>query len=142
MSSEDRAAIANLLERYAWTVDHGMWDEWVDCFAEDGVFVVRGMRHAGHEALRSFALAEIAPWQHVRHLLHHPSIEIERSSEATSRCYFELRGRSERGADFEALGSYEDRLQKTPQGWKLRQRTAHFDYFVRRGAAWDQRSDA
>ena len=123
-------------------MDHGRWDAWVDWFATEGVFDVRGERHEGHAALRSFALAEIAPWRFIRHLLHHPSIEMMRAGEAESRCYFELRGRSSRGIDFEALGSYEDQIIETAQGWKFRRRTARFDYSVRRGESWDAGGDA
>lgn len=138
----DRAEIENLLERYCWTVDRGHWDEWLQCFTEDGGFEVRGQRIQGHAHLRAFADKEVAQaflW--VRHLLHQPTIEILGPTEARARCYLELRGATARGHDIEALGFYDDTIVKTNEGWKFKLRKGKFDYFVRRGEPWNRGGD-
>ena len=138
----DRDQILNLIERYCWAADHQQWDEWLDCFAEDGAFDVRGRRVSGREALRAFILEEVGEsFTYVRHLVFNPSIELEGDSRARGRCYFEVRGTNIRGTDFEALGSYEDEMVKTTGGWKFRLRRARFDYFVRRGGALGEGGD-
>ncbi len=139
----DRDQIANLLERYCWTVDRGQWDAWLDCFTEDGVFDVRGGEQKGRETLRAFILKEVGEaFRYIRHMVHTPMIEVLDEHEARARCYFELRGTTSKGGDFEALGSYEDEIVKTAEGWKFRRRKARFDYFIPRGAELGQGGDA
>jgi uncharacterized protein (TIGR02246 family) len=82
----ERAEIENLLERYCWTVDHQQWEEWVRCFTEDAVFIVRGEQFIGREAIRSYVESNVGDYRLLRHLLHHPSIEILGPSEAVTRC--------------------------------------------------------
>lgn len=137
----ERAEIENLLERYCWALDHQQWDEWLRCFTEDGVFDVRGQQLAGRDAIRSYVEGSIGDYRLLRHLLHHPSVQILGPSEATARCYFELRGTTARGHNVEALGSYEDALVKTNDGWKFKLRKVRFDYFVRRGQPWESGGD-
>lgn len=138
----DRAEILNLLERYCWTVDHRQWDDWLACFTEDGVFAVRGQNLVGRAAIRAYVEGSVGRYRLLRHLTHQPSVTITGPGEATARCYFELRGITERGQDVEALGSYEDALVKTDGGWRFKRRTARFDYFVRRGQPWTGGGDA
>jgi hypothetical protein len=139
--SSDRAEIENLLERYCWTVDHWQWNEWARCFTEDGVFQVRAQRLVGRGAILAYVQGTVGDYRLLRHLPHHPAVEIQGPAEAVARSYFELRGTTARGRDVEALGSYEDELVKTDDGWKFKLRKARFDYFVRRAEPWDQGSD-
>ena len=54
-TAEDREQIRELYARYAFTIDHGPYEDWVKCFTEDGVFDSPRMgRHEGHDALRKF----------------------------------------------------------------------------------------
>ena len=139
----DRDQILNLLEHYCWSVDHGEWDEWLDCFTEGGAFEVRGERRSGREALRAFITEEVGDsFTYVRHMVFNPSIELDGDDRAHGRAYFELRGTNHRGTDFEALGSYEDEFAKTDEGWKFALRRARFDYFVRRGGSFGEGGDA
>lgn len=127
----ERDEILNLMERYCWTVDHGDFDGWLECFTPDGAFDVRGQRLIGKDRLRTFIQKEVGDaFHYVRHLIHNPSVELKSASQATARSYFELRGTTNRGRDFEALGSYEDEIVKTSAGWRFKERKARFDYFT------------
>ena len=138
----DRDEIVNLMERYCWTVDHGDYDAWLDCFTEDGTFDVRGQRPSGRAVLRAFIQKEVGDaFSYIRHMVHNASVELVSETEATGRSYFELRGTTVKGGDFEALGSYEDQIVKTKAGWRLKERKARFDYFIPRGGALGEGGD-
>ena len=52
---EDREEIHELYARYGMTIDNGQFDDWVDCFTEDGVFESQRFgRHSGVQGLRRF----------------------------------------------------------------------------------------
>jgi len=138
----DRDEVLNLMERYCWTVDHGDYDAWLECFTEDGTFVVRGERPSGKTVLRAFIQKEVGDaFSYVRHLIHNPMVEVVSTTEARGRSYFELRGTTVKGSDFEALGSYEDQIVKTGEGWRFKERKARFDYFVPRGGSLSEGGD-
>ena len=139
--TDDRSEIANLIERYCWTVDRQQWDAWLQCFTDDGIFDVRGKQHKGHAPLKAYVGLELSAFALIRHLVHQPMIEVSGPTDATARCYFELRGTTVKGRDFEALGSYEDQIVKTAKGWRFKLRKARFDYFAPRGEAWTTGGD-
>jgi hypothetical protein len=134
---EAHAEIQSLLGRYCWLVDRHQWDEWKLCFAEDGVFVTRGRRLVGHDAIVDYVQEELSRFRMIRHLPHVPSIELA-SDERSASChsYFELRAVTVRGNETVALGSYSDRLALGEGGWQFVERQADFDYWVRRGDPW------
>jgi hypothetical protein len=126
--------------RYCWLVDHGDWDGWAKCFADDGAFVARGQRHEGREAIVKYVQGELERFSVIRHLAHVPWIEVESEISARARSYFELRAGTVRGADTHGLGSYEDRLVCRDGQWMFAERVAEFDYWVKRGEPWFQRA--
>jgi len=138
----ERVQIENLLERYCWTVDHRQWEEWARCFTENAVFSIDEEELMGREAIRSYVEKNLSGYRLMRHLLHHPSIEMLGPSQAVVRAYFELRGITGRGREVEALGAYEDEVVKTEEGWQFKLRRVRFDYFVRRGEPWQRGGDA
>jgi 3-phenylpropionate/cinnamic acid dioxygenase small subunit len=131
------ADINALLARYCWLVDHGEWEEWERCFAEDGAFVVRGEPYVGRKAISDYVKDELSRFRMIRHLSHLPWVELdddERS--AACRSYFELRAVTHRGRETVALGSYVDRVTLGPEGWQFAERRAEFDYWVPRQDRW------
>jgi 3-phenylpropionate/cinnamic acid dioxygenase small subunit len=136
--SEARGEIENLLERYCWLTDHGQLDEWATCFARDGVLRIRDTELRGREAIRSEMGERLRRrFRFLRHLSHQASVSLVDDSHAVARSYFELRGATAEGREIEALGSYEDQLVKTAEGWKLSSRAVEFTYFVHRGDPWE-----
>src|SRR5688572_9308230 len=59
LSSEDRREIQDVIYRYAWALDTGDVERFVDCFCPDGVLIWDAFetpdRYEGAEALRRFA---------------------------------------------------------------------------------------
>jgi 3-phenylpropionate/cinnamic acid dioxygenase small subunit len=54
-SVEDREQIRELYARYAIYLDSSKFEEWVNCFTEDGIFESPSLgKHTGHAALRRF----------------------------------------------------------------------------------------
>ena len=127
---DDLAEIQQLYARYSWTLDERRYEEWLECFAEDGV--IEGPtfgRHAGREELRQFIAkykAETGMFQ-VRHVTSNISVEIEGES-AVGRCYV-LHYRTHRGrTELSAIGGYRDRLRKVNGQWLFADRQAFWDY--------------
>lgn len=128
----DRCSIGDLLARYCWTVDHGMWSEFGACFTDDGEFHVRGQRLQGRSSIIEYVRRSVGSYRLIRHLSHQPEVRVDNAS-ATVRSYFELRGTTGAGTDFEAMGVYEDAAVRQADTWLFASRRATFDYWVRRG---------
>jgi hypothetical protein len=134
----DHAEVQNLLERYCWTLDHGRLDEWAAGFTADATFRIRDTELVGRDAIRSEMGDRLARrFRFLRHLVHPASVVFLDGGRATARSYFELRGATTSGRDVEALGSYDDELTKTDEGWKFSSRQVQFTYFVYRGEPWE-----
>ena len=131
----DRCSISDLLARYCWMVDHGRWSEFGVCFTEDGEFHVRGEHLQGRASIIAYVRSSIGSYRLIRHLAHQPEVRVDGSSAAV-RSYFELRGTTGWGTDFEALGVYEDTAVRQGDAWLLASRHVTFDYWVRRGEAF------
>jgi ketosteroid isomerase-like protein len=133
---EERWDIQNLLERSCWSIDHGQVEEWVNCFARDGVFVVRDEEIHGRAAIKEYVSGNIGQFALSRHMIYAPSIVITSADTAQARCYFRFQGRNVRGKDIEALGSYEDEVAKEEGGWRFARRVVTFAYFGGRDDPW------
>jgi SnoaL-like domain len=135
---EARGEIENLLERYCWLSDHGQLDDWAACFAPGAVLRIRDTELRGRDAIRLEMGERLRRrFRFLRHLSHQASVSLADESHAVARSYFELRGATAEGREIEALGSYEDDLVKTTEGWKLSYRVVEFTYFVHRGEPWE-----
>jgi SnoaL-like domain len=136
--AEARGEIENLLERYCWLSDHGQLDEWAACFAPAAVLRIRDTELRGRDTIRLEMGERLRRrFRFLRHLSHQASVSLLDESHAVARGYFELRGATAEGREIEALGSYEDELVKTTEGWKFSCRVVDFTYFVHRGDPWE-----
>jgi phosphosulfolactate synthase len=137
VTPEARGEIQNLLERYCWTIDHGLLDEWAACFTVDGVLHIRDTELRERTAIRAEMGERLrSRFRFLRHLPHLASISMTDSTHAFARSYFELRGADIAGRELEALGANFDELARTDEGWLLRRRTVEFSYFAHRGEPW------
>src|SRR5271168_71724 len=86
---EDREEVRTLHARYCLTIDTGRYDEWIDCFTEDGVFESpRFGKHSGRDGLRKFT---------ARYKESLGGAQVQQST----------------------VGFYTDKLRKTPAGWRF-----------------------
>jgi len=128
LSSEDRLQIQDVIHRYAWSLDTGDVERFVDCFCPDGVLIWDAFetpdRYAGHEALRRFAtfLRDLPTSAGRQHMVANTLIEGERD-EARASSYvvvFTRQGDGPHAAG--VMGWYEDVLHRTARGWRIRER--------------------
>jgi len=102
-----------------------MWKEFVNLFADDGVFTVTGrnreITNRGRaELLKTYkAGVELSP----RPYIHNHVIELAGPSRATGRCYVELRDASD-NLNWLGTGYYDDEYVKVGDTWKFQSRRA------------------
>lgn len=126
MTDEDRAAqhdIAEVLIRYASGIDRRDWDLFATCFTPDvaadygeigvwrGVDAITGFMVEAHEAMG-----------HTLHRISNIAIDVDGDA-ATARSYVDVVLMSAGGdTGMNALGYYDDRLIRTPDGWRIAER--------------------
>lgn len=125
LSVEDELAIRNIVARYAWALDTGDVEGFVNCFCRDGALVwdafERPARWEGHEALRHFAtyirdLPSSAGRQH-----HVTNTVIDGFEEgARSRSYAAVALREGDGPHkLQVMGYYEDVFRREDSEWRI-----------------------
>ena len=131
----ERAVLATLY-RYGHSIDYGLEQDWLDCFAPVGAFDVRyrggakpSRRYEGRDALTGFIAAHTrAPDRWHKHLLFEPVIEVE--GEGARVCsYFARLDADDDGTPFvRAFGRYLDQLVKGSDGtWRFAERIAEVE---------------
>lgn len=128
LAVEDQLAIRDIVARYAWALDTGDVERFVNCFCRDGVLVWDSFdcpaRWEGREALRHFAtfirdLPSSAGRQH-----HVTNTVIEGCEEgARSKSYAAVALREGDGPHkLHVMGYYEDLFRRENSQWRLAER--------------------
>jgi hypothetical protein len=118
---EDRAELRDLYARYCQMIDHSRYEEWLDCFTDDGVFESpRFGRHAGRDDLKKFTALyrESLGGARVIHLAHNILMKIE-GERASGYCDFSYFHCKDARIQQETVGFYTDVMRKTPAGWRF-----------------------
>ncbi|WP_296675622.1 nuclear transport factor 2 family protein [Novosphingobium sp.] len=123
----DRDAIRDLLARYTYNGDRGRVTDLAACFADDGVLEYPGNAATGPASIAA-ALSEGSDPRNpaltfVRHHITNPLIEVDGDT-ATARSYFTVH--TDIGPDHS--GTYNDRLMRTPAGWRFSRRLVRVDW--------------
>jgi len=134
---EAERAILSTLYRYGHSIDYGREADWVDCFAEAGVFDVRppppaakGLLCEGREALATFVAGHTrAPAVWHKHLLIEPQITVAGDlKSAQVRSYFAMLDEDGPSPSIRCFGRYLDRLILCPDGvWRFLERIAEVE---------------
>lgn len=121
----DRDAVRHLLATYTYNGDRGRVGELAGCFADDGVLEFPGTLATGPAAILAALTGGPAnpARTFVRHHVTNPLIELHGDT-GTSRSYFTVWANN--GADH--AGTYNDRLIRTPDGWRLAHRQVRIDW--------------
>jgi len=128
---EDDREILRTLHGYAHAIDYGDVDAWVDCFAEDALFEVRGRIQysiRGRAALREFVARHThAPEAWHKHFMVEPFVDVDGDA-AACRSYFTVL-RDDGGAPVVGIfGRYRDQLRREPDGrWRFVERVAEVE---------------
>ena len=128
-SFEDREQIRELYARYAIAIDNARYDEWIDCFTEDGVFESpRFGRYAGREGLGKFVATyrESLGGAQVRHVISTLSFRID-GDRATGSCYLTYFHSKNGKTELAAVGHYRDVLRKVGGEWRFQSRQVFLD---------------
>jgi SnoaL-like protein len=131
----DRDAVRELPIRYCDCVWRDDVTGIVDLFADDGAFITKG-RKREHRAVGRDALlklygggltnGDMTP----RPYIHNHVIDIKGSSQATGRCYVEIRD-AKKNFQWGGSGFYEDEYVKLGDRWKFKSRTFQAAYMER-----------
>ncbi len=125
---EEKDAIRELMARYCFHFDNGEFDDWLNCFTDDGVFDLGKIgRHAGRAGLQKFLttipLTNGLPM--IKHCVMNSIVAVNQDT-ATARSYVVVVRTGEQLA-ISIAGRYEDQLVKVGGDWRFKERTVHFD---------------
>ena len=88
--ASEKAAIAELIARYNFAIDHNDFQGWADCFTPDGVFDGMIGRFAAHSELDRFT-AEVkrltADTPNLRHYVTNIMTEVDGDSASSTELY-------------------------------------------------------
>ncbi len=128
-TADDREEIRELYARYAFTIDHGPYEDWVKCFTSNGIFESPRLgRHEGEDALRKFTVTYKNSHgdAQVRHMMTNVTFRVE-GDRAMGGCYLTYYHVTSRKVTLEALGRYQDELRKVNGEWLFQYRRVHID---------------
>jgi 3-phenylpropionate/cinnamic acid dioxygenase small subunit len=121
----DRAGIVDVCVRYARALDQRDWDLLRTCFEPDATFDYDGIEpFQGVDALVAVCRGALDPLDVSQHLLGNHAVELD-GDEARSECYLHaqhIRSGTPGGDAFIVAGTYRDRLQRSPDGWRITHR--------------------
>lgn len=126
----DRQQIADLCIRYTTALDAKDWELLRGCFTDAPVFVHPGGRLTGWAAILARTSGALDPLDVTQHLLTNITAEVDGNA-ATARCYFQaqhVRHDTPGGDTYVIAGTYADRLERTPTGWRIAERVQTYSW--------------
>jgi hypothetical protein len=115
----DRLAIVDLTAAYAFALDGHEWDALDDVFLPDATAEL-GRSLAGIAAIKERVREALEPLDRSQHLVATHQIRID-GDRATCGCYLQAQ-HVKAGALFMVGGRYDDRVVRTPAGWRIEHR--------------------
>lgn len=120
----DRDQIIDLAIAYTWALDTKSIDDLDRIFTEDATGDLHGRICEGRPAIKDRIAGAILRLDATQHLVGNHQVEVD-GDEATHRCQLQgqhvLRG-CEGGDNYIVAGFYQDRLVRTPDGWRITHR--------------------
>lgn len=120
----DERAIVALTVAYCWALDTGDYERLRDVFAPDATARL-GEECAGIDAIIARVARALDPLDDSQHMVANHEVRLD-GDRATCRCYFQaqhVRRAAPGGPNYMVAGRYEDDLERTPDGWRIRRRT-------------------
>jgi ketosteroid isomerase-like protein len=117
----DRDEIIDLTIAYTWALDSKETERLRAVFTPDATAVLRGVECAGIDAIIERIGRSIARLDLTQHLIGNHEIVVD-GDVATCRCQLHgqhVRADAKGGDTFVIGGVYEDRLVRTPDGWRI-----------------------
>jgi ketosteroid isomerase-like protein len=120
----DRLAIIDVTIAYTWALDTRDWDALDDVFTPDATASLLEELE-DREAIKERIRRALTPLDDSQHMVSNHDVRVDGDT-ATSRCYLHaqhVRHAAEGGPNYIVAGRYEDRFQRTPDGWRIAHRT-------------------
>jgi uncharacterized protein (TIGR02246 family) len=119
--AEDVIAIEQLVARCCDAVARRAWDEVADLYVDDGLWAPPGMEARGRTAIRDALEQVVGPHPLLVQIASNPMIAVTGDS-ATARWQIQEVGRDAKDQTITVLGTYDDTLTRTADGWRFTER--------------------
>ena len=113
---EDRLAIRERVEAYCDAVFRKDADDWIACWAPDGVWKLPGMEVSGHEAMKPAWIQAMSAYKFAG-FFGNPGHIVVNGDTAEARTYTTEYLERNDGVYIKIFGSYEDHLVKQNGAW-------------------------
>lgn len=120
----DRQAVKDVTIAYCWALDRHEFDRLSEVFLPDATARLGDEECDGIDAIIARVTRALGPLDDSQHIISNHEVAIDGDT-ATSRCYLHaqhVRRTADGGPNFVVAGRYEDRLERTPAGWRIRRR--------------------
>ena len=126
----DELAIKNVVARLAMLADDGDLVEYAGLFAEGALWEMPGNSIQGRENLLAGAIerrsaGNVGPGTNTRHVITTQAVEVN-GDEAISDAYWQFWVNTATEPSIALFGTYQDRLVRTDDGWKLAHRSISY----------------
>ena len=123
--SSDEQAIIDLAIAYTWALDAKRIDDLRKVFAPDATADLNNVHCDGVEAIMARIDRPLSRLDQTQHLVGNHQVQVDGDT-ATHRCHLQsqhVKRGTEGGDNYLIGGIYEDRLARTPDGWRITHRT-------------------
>ncbi len=123
--SSDQQAIIDLAIAYTWALDTKQFDALRTVFATDATADLNGVSCDGQDAIIARIERPLSRLDATQHLVGNHQVQVDGDT-ATHRCYLQsqhVKRGTPGGENFLIGGTYEDRLVRTTEGWRIAHRT-------------------
>lgn len=138
---EDERDVLATMYRYAYALDYGVREDFLDCFTESGIWESRRQDERRTLMGRYVGLAELAgffdrhthaPETWHKHLLSEPRVRVD-GDNATAESYFWRTDEHAAEAYMPGFGRYKDRLIRCEDGrWRFSERNVELEWWRKR----------
>ena len=121
----DEKAIIDLTIAYTWALDTKQFDDLRDVFTPDATGMLHGVACNDAEAIIARISGALTRLDGSQHLIGNHQVRIDGDT-ATCRCQLQsqhVKRGTEGGETYIIGGTYEDRLVRTSNGWRISHRT-------------------
>lgn len=135
-SDRDVEELRQLKYRYLRTLDLKLWDEFESLFVPEVTGSYAELQFADRDALVGYMRTNLGPDLITLHQAHHPEIEVD-GDQASARWYLHDKVFVPAfDVAIEGAAFYEDRMVRTPQGWRF----SHVGYRRTYESSWQMSS--
>jgi hypothetical protein len=119
---EDKDAIRELLSEYCFRMDDARYDALGALFTADGEWIARYARARGPAEIAALMARNIPPEPKRKHFIMNSLITLDGDRAAVRTSYLVVLQAAGAGLVPSVAGTYEDRLVRTAEGWRFRER--------------------